>query len=837
MIESYFGLTRRPFLAIPDVSAYYPSETMEEARIGIVRCLRRGEGVSLILGNSGVGKSLMLRLLARALDLDYAIASISNRRLKTPKSFLQQLLFELHQPYCGADENELRLLLRDHLRHSSVPGVVLLIDEAQTLSLSVLEEIRMMLHEDDGIAPKFRVALAGTFALEERLTHPKLRTFNQWIVSRAYLEPLSRKECAEYLRWQIHNARKTTSVPTEPEKAESGRVFVTESREESSDRFLRLDEAHESTDCYPVFDELAVKAVYELTEGVPRLINQLCDHALLELSERQHSRIVSLETVRSIWAKLQQVPESSLPDFAVKTVTHDTSVEPVCATFSPEEPKRVAPLEVIEFGTLEDEDRVETTNHVTEIPVEPNDSCEWNVCEWDNVETKVFIPTEAPCPESREEIVAEITGETVVSPSTTEEINVTTEAFAENEPEEDAAQFDDASTVVYTPQTQSQRIENSHSTPAAGHVYQAPTFYESAYPGGPNTPMANWEDSEHGQKTGTAVSYREKLYRNLRESREEIPSQEIPARVVLPLGMELPGNAKCCDPRKSLPGFVPKEPLEEETLLEETVAEEAVQCVTEMETEPEVAAAPPQTPLSPIPSTSVLRVTLNAHDRTRAHKTKLDDVFVEEIPLSGGTKRRCEKHVPGSSRVLVSVAISPDTLHDSDEIQNETIPIGSAMPVELKIYGQSNAEPPESEPEAQPILPFLGGARAENNGNTIDRTVRLDLSRTPVSDAEEAEPSTISFQEERRNQLRAQQQSQPFVNYRFVNKETENAADSDAIPPRKQRLKLQRPHEEENHPFTERPAETPEREEKCNERKRPAFGTVFSKIYRNENIG
>ncbi|MGL6195884.1 MAG: AAA family ATPase, partial [Thermoguttaceae bacterium] len=153
MIESFFGLTRRPFLAIPDVNAYYPSEGMESAQQNVKRCLRRGEGISLTFGGRGIGKSLLLRLVAQVFQMEYAAVYISNHRLKTPKALLQQVLFELNQPFCGSDENELRLLLYDHLRHASYPGVVLLIDEAQTLGFNVFEELRIMLNFDNGAAP------------------------------------------------------------------------------------------------------------------------------------------------------------------------------------------------------------------------------------------------------------------------------------------------------------------------------------------------------------------------------------------------------------------------------------------------------------------------------------------------------------------------------------------------------------------------------------------------------------------------------------------------------------------------------------------------------------
>ncbi|MGL6225952.1 MAG: ExeA family protein [Thermoguttaceae bacterium] len=315
MIESYFGLARRPFLAIPDVGSYFHAACMESARTTIGRCLDRGEGVSLIIGSSGIGKTLLLRILEEPFQMEYAVARFSNTRLKTPKSFLQQLLFALHQPFSGSDETELRLLLLEYLRRSSLKGIVLLIDEAQSLTLPVFEEIRLLLNYDDGQFPQFRVALAGTPTLEERLTHPKLTSFNQWIVSRSYLEPFSGEETSQYILWQLHHAKKGSTMINERE--------------------------HEV-----LFDESARKCVHQLTEGIPRLVNQLCDHALLYTYEKGQTSINS-SIVRSAWSQLQQIPEP-----ATSTTRTVSSIESGSPT---ESVGLVQPVKSVESDRMEDQ--------------------------------------------------------------------------------------------------------------------------------------------------------------------------------------------------------------------------------------------------------------------------------------------------------------------------------------------------------------------------------------------------------------------------------------------------------------------------------------------------
>jgi len=179
---------------------------------------------------------------------------------------LQNILFELKLPYRDIDEGELRLSLLDHLepRSGGSDGLLLIVDEAHTLPLRLLEEIRLLTNIARDGHTRVRLVLTGSLALEERLASPKLESFHQRIVARCYLQPLTRQETMEYL--QSHIRRCGGSVDS---------LFTSE----------------------------AQSAVHTATDGIPRLINQLCDHALMLAALGGH-RQLDAAGIEEAWADL-----------------------------------------------------------------------------------------------------------------------------------------------------------------------------------------------------------------------------------------------------------------------------------------------------------------------------------------------------------------------------------------------------------------------------------------------------------------------------------------------------------------------------------------------------
>jgi type II secretory pathway predicted ATPase ExeA len=270
MYEAYFGLGRRPFSSVPRVDHYFPAAVIEAARQTLIRCVERAEGVGIVIGPSGTGKTLLCQLLAEHLKESFQVVVLLSGRLSSPRALLQAILFELGQPYRGMDEGELRLALVDYLGNSEVcpHGMVLIVDEAHTLPLRLMEEIRMIANLVSGGRPQVRPVLVGGSILEERLGNPKLDSFNQRIVARCYLESFDRSETREYIRAQL------SAAGAEPDE---------------------------------IISPEACHAVHQATDGIPRLVSQLCDHALVLAYAAGHCP-VDRAGVEEAWADLQQLP-------------------------------------------------------------------------------------------------------------------------------------------------------------------------------------------------------------------------------------------------------------------------------------------------------------------------------------------------------------------------------------------------------------------------------------------------------------------------------------------------------------------------------------------------
>jgi type II secretory pathway predicted ATPase ExeA len=263
----------RPFLAAPRTDFYHPARAIDAALLGIERAIRRSEGVGLIVGPPGTGKTLLLAKLAEHVRDDFDVALLSGARICTRRALWQSVLAEIGEPYRGIDEGELRIGVVERVRGlaASGSGLVILVDEAHTLPTRLLEELRLLTNIPTPL-PSVHVVLAGTREMDERLGTSRMESLAQRIGARFYLEPLDHEETMAYLRTQMKVAG------------------------------LQWD---------AVFERGSDDAVFAATDGVPRLVNQLCDLALVQAGEAGRKRVGPAD-IASAWRDIQRLPATSL---------------------------------------------------------------------------------------------------------------------------------------------------------------------------------------------------------------------------------------------------------------------------------------------------------------------------------------------------------------------------------------------------------------------------------------------------------------------------------------------------------------------------------------------
>ena len=274
MYHNFFGMKQRPFGATPQIGSYYAAACQEEAIATLRYAITQGRGVGLLTGSAGTGKTLVCHRLTSSLESAYTTAMITNTNMTSIKALHQSILYDLSLPYHGLEEQELRLSLTDFLLAKYADGgrTVLVVDEAQNLSIPLLEELRMLGNLEGEADKVCQVLLVGHHRLLNVLRQPELETLNQRVGARAALRALSDEESVAYIRHQLQCAG----------------VFPEE-----------------------VFTYDGMTAVFEASGGVPRLINQFCEHALL-LAYVAEARRVDADLVERACADLNRLvnPES-----------------------------------------------------------------------------------------------------------------------------------------------------------------------------------------------------------------------------------------------------------------------------------------------------------------------------------------------------------------------------------------------------------------------------------------------------------------------------------------------------------------------------------------------
>jgi len=244
MYETHFGLRMKPFAVTPNPRFLYPSRSHREALASLVYGVKHRRGFICLVGEVGTGKTTLLRALLDGLNVSVRTALITHTTIDR-EDLLWMILNELLIPNAGLSRVEMIQALHDfvvaELESGNFPPL-LIVDEAQNLDDEILEEVRLLTNLEIGDTKLLQVILSGQPELEQKLARPRLRQLGQRMAVRARLEPLGREETAAYV---YHRLR------------------VAGSRDQR------------------VFTRAALRRVWSRTAGIPRLINIVCEQALV----------------------------------------------------------------------------------------------------------------------------------------------------------------------------------------------------------------------------------------------------------------------------------------------------------------------------------------------------------------------------------------------------------------------------------------------------------------------------------------------------------------------------------------------------------------------------
>lgn len=285
MYNAFFGFRESPFNLSPDPAFLYRSPQHEEALANLIYGVHSRKGFIVLTGEVGTGKTTMLECLRDYLEEQYVeFAFVFNSRINV-EQFFEMIAYDLDLQCTSKSKTEVLFALNQLLVQQAQEGrtTVLIVDEAHNLEWDVLEEIRLLGNlENPRLGKLLQIILAGQPELDRKLDAPNLRQLKQRIVLRCNLKPFRTQETIEYINARLAKA----GMP----------------------------------DQTVISDEL-LREVHVRSQGIPRVINALCDNLLLTAFALE-SRETTVEMLNEIcqdmrleWPghRLHQLSESELP--------------------------------------------------------------------------------------------------------------------------------------------------------------------------------------------------------------------------------------------------------------------------------------------------------------------------------------------------------------------------------------------------------------------------------------------------------------------------------------------------------------------------------------------
>jgi len=262
MYNTFFGFKEKPFKLVPNPAYFYLSKSHEEALAHLNYAMSQGDGFVEITGEVGTGKTTLCRAFLESLNGTVEAAYIFNPKL-SPKQLLRTINEEFGIKSGGDNTKDLIDTLNIFLMQKKASGkkVILLIDEAQNLNRNVLEQLRLLSNLETNRDKLLQIILVGQPELSQILNSHELRQLGQRITLSYQLGPLTFNESKEYIQYRIGIAANKTAIK---------------------------------------FDRSAYRQIYKYSKGIPRLINIVCDRALLTAFVLNQFKITANITKTSI---------------------------------------------------------------------------------------------------------------------------------------------------------------------------------------------------------------------------------------------------------------------------------------------------------------------------------------------------------------------------------------------------------------------------------------------------------------------------------------------------------------------------------------------------------
>jgi putative secretion ATPase (PEP-CTERM system associated) len=327
MYESYYGFIQKPFNLALDQNFFFASAEHKRGLSYLQYGLHQGQGVIVVTGMPGTGKSTLVRhLLAGLTPRTYAVATLTNTNLSA-EDLLQAVANHFNVYKVGDTKASLLFKLEKYFlqQHHYGRKVLLLVDEAQNLPLTSLEELRMLSNFQHDHHVLVQIMLVGQKQLQTILADSQMEQLAQRVITSYHLEPMNGEECRHYIRH----------------------------------RLLRVGWKGD-----PAFSGNALVQIYRYTQGIPRLINIFCDRALL-FGALEEKHAISEEDVKAVAAELDKETAANWLRNSIADEIASLSPLPDANDKFPEEPKET---KATETKRAEESEKIPVLNKVLSAP-------------------------------------------------------------------------------------------------------------------------------------------------------------------------------------------------------------------------------------------------------------------------------------------------------------------------------------------------------------------------------------------------------------------------------------------------------------------------------------